>query len=468
MQLKNNDLQKFEELPTGWKLTTLGQVLPISYGKGLTKASRESGTYPVFGSSGQVGQHSKALTAKPSLIIGRKGSVGEVYHSNAPCWPIDTVYFAEESEGGELKYFEYLLRGLNLAKLDKSTAVPGLSRDDYNAVEVAVAPLDQQHRIVAEIEKQFSRLDEAVATLKRVKTNLKRYKAAVLKAAVEGKLTEEWRKQHPDLEPASALHKRVLAERRVKRMGKRKYRKPTGPDMSPLSSLPNRWGWATLPQLGELNRGKSKHRPRNDPRLFGGPYPFIQTGDVKNSGGFVRSHSQTYSEAGLAQSYLWPEGTLCITIAANIAETGILTYPACFPDSVVGFAFDGDPVTVHFLGLFFRTAKDQIARFAPATAQKNINLDILSEVAVPLPPLEEQRQIVAEVERHLSVIAKLEAVVEGTLDRTQGLRHIILVQAFAGHLALKNGFAERGLEADAPIAVERRNIFRRKLPAPLS
>ena len=248
--MNKNHLQVFQTPPSGWEKTTLGEILPLSYGKGLTKARRdESGPYPVYGSSGQVGTHSQALTNKPALIIGRKGSVGQVYYSKQPCWPIDTVYFVEESEGIHLGFFEYLLRGLNLSQLDKSTAVPGLSRDDYNAIEVAVAPFDQQKRIVAEIEKQFSRLDEAVANLKRVKANLKRYKAAVLKAAVEGKLTEEWRKAHPDVEPASQLLKRILAERRAKWKGKGKYKKPETPKTTNLPPLPEGWTWASPEQL---------------------------------------------------------------------------------------------------------------------------------------------------------------------------------------------------------------------------
>ena len=301
---------------------------------------------------------------------------------------------------------------------------------------VPIAPLDEQRTIVAEIEKQFSRLDEAVANLKRVKAHLKRYKASVLKAAVEGKLTEDWRNQHLNVEAASKLLERILAERRAKWSGKGKYKEPTAPDTSDLPDLPNRWCWATMPQLGELNRGKSKHRPRNDSKLFGGPYPFIQTGDVKHSGGFVRSHSQTYNESGLAQSRLWSAGTLCITIAANIAETGILTYPACFPDSVVGFVFDGSPATIRYIDLFFRTEREEIARFAPATAQKNINLEILSEVAVPFPPLEELNEIVAEVERRLSVIEELEAAVQANLTRADRLRQSILSQAFSVRLPM--------------------------------
>src|SRR5438067_4649726 len=98
---------------------------------------------------------------------------------------------------------------------------------------------------------------------------------------------------------------------------------------------PSGWRMVKLGDLGEVNRGTSRHRPRNAPHLYGGPYPFIQTGDVARSGGRIVKHEQTYSKAGLAQSRLWPAETVCITIAANIADSATLAYPACFPDSIV-------------------------------------------------------------------------------------------------------------------------------------
>jgi len=165
-----------------------------------------------------------------------------------------------------------------------------------------------------------------------------------------------------------------------------------------LQEIPLTWTWCRLPQLGELNRGKSRHRPRNDPSLFGGAYPFVQTGDVRSADRFITKAMQHYSEFGLAQSRLWPPGTVCITIAANIAETAILAIPACFPDSVVGFLADERVADGSYVELFIRTARESLERFAPATAQKNINLDVLSNVYVPVPPLPEQRRIVAKLD----------------------------------------------------------------------
>jgi type I restriction enzyme S subunit len=156
---------------------------------------------------------------------------------------------------------------------------------------------------------------------------------------------------------------------------------------------PDGWELVTLRELGEVNRGRSRHRPRYSEHLYGGPYPFIQTGDVKASNGRVSSYTQTYSEAGLAQSRLWPAGTMCITIAANIAETGILTFPACFPDSVVGFIAEPKKADVHFVEYMFRFMRSRIQHQATGSVQDNINMETLERLRFPIPPLPEQRAI---------------------------------------------------------------------------
>ena len=158
-----------------------------------------------------------------------------------------------------------------------------------------------------------------------------------------------------------------------------------------MPDLPDGWLWVTLPQLGEFGRGKSKHRPRGHPSLYGGEYPFLQTGRIRNSNGRIRTFDKTYNEKGLAQSRLWPKGTVCITIAANIAETGILDFDACFPDSVVGLIPHPD-LGPEYPEFFLRTARDNLDRYAPGSAQKNINLGILEKVSVPFPSKVEQAE----------------------------------------------------------------------------
>ena len=153
------------------------------------------------------------------------------------------------------------------------------------------------------------------------------------------------------------------------------------------------WKQVKLEDLGEVNRGRSRYRPRYAEHLYGGKYPFIQTGDIKSSNGKITTYQQTYSEAGLAQSRLWPCGTMCITIAANIAETAILTFPACFPDSVVGFIADNSKCDVFFVEYMFRYLKARIQREATGSVQDNINLATLNRLYFPLPPLSEQKAI---------------------------------------------------------------------------
>lgn len=157
--------------------------------------------------------------------------------------------------------------------------------------------------------------------------------------------------------------------------------------------MPSDWPTKRLNELGEVNRGRSRHRPRYATHLYGGAYPFIQTGDIKASNGRITSYQQTYSEAGLAQSRLWPTGTLCITIAANIAETGILSFPACFPDSVVGFVADESKCEVLFIEYMFRHLRRHIQHEASGSVQDNINLETLNRLEIPFPPLAEQRAI---------------------------------------------------------------------------
>lgn len=292
-----------------------------------------------------------------------------------------------------------------LAEKTKGTTRPRVNLRHIRNIDIPLAPLPEQERIVAEIEKQFTRLDKAVTGLERLQANLDRYRASVLKATCEGRLVP----QDPDDEPADQLLQRILTQRRrqweeqewqkqIERAQKKvaqkrrkaaglpyyirdlepedwqdipeeeyadylpksdkwkqKYEEPEGVDTAELPELPEGWVWVTLPHLGELARGKSTHRPRNDPRLFGGGYPFIQTGEVRKANGNITTYTETYNEFGLEQSRIWPKGTLCITIAANIAETAILNFSACFPDSIVGFVTNEEYCDVRFIEYFMRT-----------------------------------------------------------------------------------------------------------------
>lgn len=182
-----------------------------------------------------------------------------------------------------------------------------------------------------------------------------------------------------------------------------------------------------LSDIGKLARGRSKNRPRNAPILYGGKYPFIQTGDITNAEGYIRIYQQTYSELGLKQSKIWQAGTLCITIAANIAKTAVLTFDACFPDSVVGFV-PNEKTNVEYVQYWFSFIQKELEESAPESAQKNINLEILRELPIPIPPPALQEQFAGVVARHESLRRRQAE----SARQAEGLFQSMLSEAFRG------------------------------------
>ena len=222
--------------------------------------------------------------------------------------------------------------------------------------------------------------------------------------------------------------------------------------------------WVQVPfnDLGEVNRGRSRHRPRYAEHLFGGKYPFIQTGDVRASNGRIVRHTQTYSEDGLAQSRLWPKGTMCITIAANIAETAILTYPACFPDSVVGFVADDSKCDVRFVEYNFRLLKRRLQAEAIGSVQDNINLGTLSRLNINLPSLPEQKAIAHilgslddKIELNRQMNETLEAMAQALFKSWFVDFDPVIDNALAAGNAIPDTFAKRAEQRKAQISARK-------------
>ena len=195
------------------------------------------------------------------------------------------------------------------------------------------------------------------------------------------------------------------------------------------------WKQKTLEEISTIfGRGKSRHRPRNEPKLYGGKYPFIQTGDIRNADHFITEYSQTYSEAGLAQSKLWPKGTICITIAANIAETAILGFDACFPDSVVGVVPNHDEAEIGFVEYLLQSFKARLQSLGKGSAQANINMGTFESERFPFPPVAEQIQIVTKLDALSEEVQRLESIYQQKLTALDSLKKSLLHQAFSGAL----------------------------------
>jgi type I restriction enzyme, S subunit len=351
------------------------------------------------------------------------------------------------------------------------TTMQNLNQGILLGLAFGLPPLAEQHRLVAKVDELMALCDRletsrtareatrdrlAVASLARLNMpDLETFQAdagfaldalhslttrpdqigqvrqTILNLAVRGKLVQ----QDPKDEPAAALLKRIAKEKeQLVKEGKAKRQDPLPePDLDQAPfELPLGWTWARFPEIGTFGRGKSKHRPRNDPALFdGGEHLMIQTGDVARSKGVIETYTSKYNNFGLAQSFKWPKGTLCITIAANIADSGILGFEACFPDSVVGFIPASMFENARYFEYFVRTAKANLLEFAPATAQKNINLEILTQVLIPLPPLAEQHRIIAMVDALMALCDQLEASLAIADETRRRLLDALLAQALA-------------------------------------
>ena len=403
-------------IPKHWKIKKLGEVCEIITGTTPPKSdtSNYGNDIPFFKPphlwDGLISDTDEKLSFKgadiarvvpPNTVlvtcIGNLGRTGFVKKKAAFNQQLNAI-LENENIGGKFIFYQAQspLFRRQLEKLATGTTVSIVNKGNFETIIIPIPPLPEQLAIVSKIEELFSELDNGIAQLKTAQQQLKVYRQSLLKWAFEGKLTNKNVKD---------------------------------------GELPKGWKVAYLKDVCEIKRGKSKHRPRNEPSLFGGKYPFIQTGDIREvNGGYITKYSQTYSEMGLQQSKLWPKGTLCITIAANIGETAILSFPACFPDSVVGLLCNQGKLLNKYTNYFFISHKSKLEKLAPATAQKNINVDILEKVNIPLPKLDEQQLIVDELESKLTVCDKIEETISQSLQQAETLRQSILKKAFEGKL----------------------------------
>jgi type I restriction enzyme S subunit len=370
----------------------------------------------------------------------------------------------------------YLKSSLYIAAgIPRMTGTAGQKRvptEYFTQTPFPLPPLAEQHRIVAKVDELMALCDQleaaqqererrrdrlAAASLQRLNQpaadttpeaqreharfhlhhlprlttrpeHIKALRQLLLDLAVRGKLLSQ---DSCDV-PASELLQKIQQEKLKQQKGSKRTEVKLPPvDLTSVPfDLPSGWAWARFPEVGTFGRGKSKHRPRNDPTLYSdGTHLLIQTGDVARSKGVIKTYTSKYNDIGLAQSMKWPAGTLCITIAANIADSGILSFDACFPDSVVGFKASVMFDSARYFEYFVRTAKANLLAFAPATAQKNINLEILNAVLIPLPPLAEQHRIVAKVDELMALCDQLEAQLSTTQTDSRRLLEAVLEAA---------------------------------------
>lgn len=336
-----NILEEIQNCPVEWK--ELGEVALLKRGKTITSKTATEGPYPVISGGqkpayfhGEFNREGETIT-----VAGSGAYAGFVMYWDEPIFVSD-AFSIEPLEGALIPKFlyHYLLEKQEiLFSLKKGSGVPHVYPKDVSKILIPIPPLEIQEKIVQTLDK----MTEYVTELTSRKKQYSFYRDKLLSFEEEVYQVE----------------------------------------------------WKTLSEIAkDFGRGKSKHRPRNDARLYGGDIPFIQTGDIREAGKWIENYSQTYSAFGVEQSKKWEKGTLCITIAANIAETGLLGFEACFPDSIIGFVANPEFAITEYVFYYLNSIKDYLANKSYGSAQDNLNLSTFSSLKIPVPSLEIQSRIV--------------------------------------------------------------------------
>ncbi len=311
-----------------------------------------------------------------------------------------------------------------MSEVVQGALYPAVRPKDVKAFDLPVPLIEEQRRTIAEIEKQFSRLDEAVANLQRVKANLKRYKASVLKAAVEGRLVETEasiaKREGRGYETGGQLLQQILDERRAKWTGRGKWKVPASPTAD--TPLPDGWVWTCIDQLAEVGTGAT---PKRDKAVYwnDGDVPWV-TSSVVN-GDYVDAASEFVTKLALAETNLtlYPVGTLLLAMYGEGKTRGKcaeLSIPATTNQALAALQVAA-PVR-GYIRQFLELNYEEMRKVASGGVQPNLNLSLVRAVCVPLPPRFEQIRIVAEVDRHLSIIREVETEVDANIQRSQALR----------------------------------------------
>lgn len=476
-----NKLVEKNDIPDNWTVTTLGKIAEY-----VTSGSRNWSKYyandgALFVRTQDIKNNRLANDGIPRVslpekvegkrtrifkgdilitITGYLGRVASIYTDIEEAYVSQSVALVRLIKPEYSKFIQYQLLEKSDGKTQLEVMGYGLGRPVLNLtnikdVKIIIAPPDQQKRIVAEIEKQFSRLDEAVSNLKRVKANLKRYKAAVLKAAVEGKLTEEWRKANPDVEPADKLLERILTERRKKweenelakmnakgRMPKddkwkTKYKEPEPPG-SVDYELPKTWTSATVQQLAERVQYGSSSKSNEDNNGI----PVLRMGNIFEGEvlldklKYLPENHDEFPELLLEDNDLLFNRTNSPELVGKTTVYKKKPYPCSFASYLIRVRFlsgmEPKFVSYYINSMYGRKWIKSVV--SQQVGQANVNGTKLQALTVPLPSLNEQEVIIEEMDDRFSLISNLENNVNNNLLRAERLRQSILKEAFSGKL----------------------------------
>jgi len=450
---------------SGWVKIPIGNIIIFEYGKGLISTKRNRiGNVPVFGSNGIVGFHSSALVNNPCLIIGRKGAAGAVHISNVPCWPIDTTYYVIPPTGINLIFLFYFLSELNLNCLDKSTAIPGLNRNDVYSISIPIPPINEQNRIVEKIEELFTKLDAGVAALEKVRAQLKRYRQAVLKAAFSGQLTSEWRKKYSNVGAGSSRPK----ESHILDAQGGATTTPFGGPLqnNNMPDLPAGWEWKNGKNIFDFitsgSRGWAKYYSDTGPI-------FLRMGNL--------DHNSISLDLRNIQHVLLPKGIegirtkveandILISITADVGMIALIpeNFDEAYINQHIALCRPKKEVFQKYVAWYLVCQEGGLKQFQNmrrGATKIGLGLDDIRMINIPLTEKEEQNQIVSEIECRFSVADEVGKTVDNALKQAKRLRQSILKMAFEGKLVPQDPKDEPAEKLLERIRIEKQKLAKK-------
>lgn len=431
-------------LPIGWLKTTVGEICHFEYGKALKKERRnENGQFHVFGSNGKVGYHDKFLVKGPCIIIGRKGTAGSVNFSYNDCWPIDTTYFIRNYNNLNIKYLYYQLIKLDLSSLEKSTAIPGLNRNDAYEKDLYLAPLNEQNRIAQKLDELFRELDKANEQLQAALEQIKVFRQTVLQRAFEGKITEEWRKKQKSLKTPKEIINEINAYRQVEyhrkleefNDGNSKIRPKERKKITTIGKAGSKNINTVYVRLGDIFETTSGGTPsRDNPGYYSGEIPWVKSGELKNNTIYKTEEKITQEALDNSSAKLFPKGTLLVAMyGATVGKLAFLGIEASTNQAVCGI-FEMPFYNLRYLYFYLLYIRPELIKQSAGGAQPNISQTILNNQFIPLCSIEEQQEVVKQIDELFSTADLMENNIVENIQRSEGLKDELLDRAFEGKL----------------------------------
>ena len=423
----DSGLEWLGEVPEHWEVRPFRHVCRLAYGDSLASEAREIGDVPVFGSNGVVGEHDTPNTLAPAIVIGRKGSYGEVNFSDSEAFAIDMTYFVDQRyTTSDLRWLFYTLLSADLADVSKDSAIPGLSREDAYEKRLPVPPLDEQRDIAAFLDRETERIDSLIAKKRLLIERLQEYRTALITRTVTR-----------GLPPEAARAAGLDSSPRLK---------PSGVEW--LGDVPEHWAVKQLKWETPVQRGASP-RPIDDDAYFAdeGSHGWVRISDVTVAGMYLQGTQQRLSPLGISLSVPLEPGDLFLSIAGSVGKPCISRIHCCIHDGFVYFpSWRGD---TRFLYFAF-AAGECFKGLGKLGTQLNLNTDTVGAIRVAFPPLNEQRAISAYLEERLLALDSAGKGIQSGLKRLQEYRSALITAAVTGKIDVRGAASSDRGSAESP------------------